>query len=142
MANINSWVGTGNLTKDPELRESSGGAVCQMRIAVNGRKKDNDGSWIDKPNYVDVVAFGKQGENCAQYLAKGRPVAISGRLDWSEWETPEGQKRQAVKIVANDVQFLGGRDDAAPARQEPIAAAAAPVTTNGTPQEKYDDIPF
>lgn len=137
--NINSVTVTGNLTRDPELRETRSGSVCSLRIAVNGRRKDQDGLWVDKPNYFDVTVFGKQGENCAQYLAKGRPVAILGRLDWSEWETPEGQKRSAVKIVAQDVQFLGGREDAAAAQSQFSEATPA---ANGASQEAYDDIPF
>ena len=109
--NVNVVVVTGNLTKDPELRTlPSGTSVCEMRIAVNSRRKDQSGNWIDKPNYFDVTVWGAQGENCATYLAKGRPVAIEGRLDWREWETQEGQKRQAVQIIANSVQFLGSRD--------------------------------
>ena len=58
------------------------------------------GEWVDKPNYFDVTVWGAQGENCANYLSKGRPVAVQGRLDWREWETQEGQKRQAVEIIA------------------------------------------
>ena len=110
--NINVVVVTGNLTKDPELRTlpNSGTSVCEMRIAVNSRRKDQSGNWVDKPNYFDVTVWGAQGENCATYLSKGRPVAIEGRLDWREWETQEGQKRQAVQIIANSVQFLGSRD--------------------------------
>lgn len=139
--NINSVTVTGNLTRDPELRDTRGGStVCSMRLAVNGRTKDADGMWVDKPNYFDVTVFGKQGENCAQYLAKGRPVAILGRLDWSEWETPEGQKRSAVKIVAQDVQFLGGGRDDAPAAAAPAPAAVG--APSGGANEQYDDIPF
>jgi single-strand DNA-binding protein len=109
--NINTVVVTGNLTKDPELRTlNSGTSVCELRIAVNSRRRDQSGNWIDKPNYFDVTVWGAQGENCATYLSKGRPVAIEGRLDWREWETQEGQKRQAVQIIANSVQFLGSRD--------------------------------
>jgi single-strand DNA-binding protein len=112
-SNVNVVVITGNLTRDPELRHTGGGtAVCELRVAVNSRRKDgNTGEWMDKPNYFDVVVWGAQGENCATYLAKGRPVAIEGRLDWREWEAKEGGgKRQAVQIVANTVQFLGSRD--------------------------------
>jgi single-strand DNA-binding protein len=111
-SNVNVVVITGNLTKDPELRSTTGGtSVCEMRVAVNSRRKDQSGQWVDKPNYFDVVVFGAQGENCANYLAKGRPVAIEGRLDWREWEAKDGSgKRQAVQIVANSVQFLGSRD--------------------------------
>jgi single-strand DNA-binding protein len=109
--NINVVCVTGNLTRDPELRTlNSGTSVCELRIAVNSRRKDQSGNWVDKPNYFDVTVWGAQGENCATYLSKGRPVAIEGRLDWREWETQEGQKRQAVQIIANSVQFLGSRD--------------------------------
>src|SRR5215218_1952868 len=112
--NINRVVLTGNLTRDPELRSlPSGMAVCNLRIASNTRRKDNStGEWVDKPNYFDVTVWGAQGENCAQYLAKGRPVAVDGRLEWREWEDKEtGAKRSAVQIIADSVQFLGGRDD-------------------------------
>ncbi len=111
-SNINVVVITGNLTQDPELRHlGSGTAVCELRVAVNSRRKDGStGEWVDKPNYFNVTVWGAQGENCANYLAKGRPVAVEGRLDWREWEAKDGSKRQAVQIVANTVQFLGSRD--------------------------------
>jgi len=103
---------TGNLTRDPELRHlGSGTAVCKLRVAVNSRRKDGQsGEWVDKPNYFDVTVWGAQGENCANYLNKGRPVAVEGRLDWREWEDQGGNKRQSVEIIANTVQFLGSRD--------------------------------
>ena len=111
-SNINTVVITGNLTRDPELRSTGGGtSVCEMRVAVNSRRKDPSGNWVDKPNYFDVTVFGAQGENCSTYLSKGRPVAVEGRLDWREWEAKDGSgKRQAVSIIANTVQFLGSRD--------------------------------
>jgi single-strand DNA-binding protein len=112
-SNINVAVITGNLTKDPELRHTGGGtAVCELRVAVNSsRKNGQTGEWEDKANYFDVVVWGAQGENCANYLSKGRPVAVEGRLDWSEWEAKDGSgKRQKVQIVAKSVQFLGSRD--------------------------------
>ncbi len=114
--NINRVIITGNLTKDPELStlSGSGTSVCSLRVACNGRRKNNDtNQWEDQPNYFDVTVWGAQGENCARYLSKGRPVAVDGRLRWREWTTQEGQKRQAVDIIAESVQFLGGRDDAA-----------------------------
>ncbi|MDQ6804855.1 MAG: single-stranded DNA-binding protein [Actinomycetota bacterium] len=111
--NINRVVMTGNLTRDPELRSTPGGSsVCKLRIACNTRRKNGQtGEWEEKPNFFDVTVWGAQGENCSRYLAKGRPVAIDGRLEWREWEQ-EGQKRQAIDIIADSVQFLGGRDDA------------------------------
>jgi single-strand DNA-binding protein len=110
--NINRVVITGNLTRDPELRSTPGGTpVCGLRVACNTRRKDSDGNWTDKPNYFDVTVWGAQGENCATYLQKGRPVAIDGRLEWREWEAKDGSgKRQSVEIIADSVQFLGSRD--------------------------------
>jgi single-strand DNA-binding protein len=111
-SNINVVVITGNLTRDPDLRSTPGGtSVCKLRVAVNSRRKDGQtGEWVDKPNYFDVTVWGAQGANCANYLSKGRPVAVEGRLDWREWEDKEGNKRQSVEIIANSVQFLGSRD--------------------------------
>jgi single-strand DNA-binding protein len=111
--NINRVVMTGNLTRDPELRSlQSGLSVCSLRIASNTRRKNNaSGEWEDKPNFFDVTVWGAQGENCARYLAKGRPVALDGRLEWREWEDKEGNKRQSVEIIADSVQFLGGREE-------------------------------
>jgi len=147
---------TGNLTQDPELRHTGGGtAVCELRVAVNSRRKNGQtGEWEDKPNFFNVTVWGAQGENCANYLAKGRPVAVEGRLDWREWEAKDGSgKRQAVSIVANTVQFLGSRDGSGgggngngggftptsdvPADTSDFEGAAAPSAGGGE-----DDIPF
>jgi len=111
--NINRVVLTGNLTRDPELRSTSGGtSVCSLRIACNTRRRNSAGDWEDKPNYFDVTVWGAQGENCANYLSKGRPVAVDGRLEWREWEDKQGNKRQSIDIIADSVQFLGSRDGA------------------------------
>ena len=111
--NINRVVLTGNLTADPDLRSlSSGTSICKLRVACNTRRKNGaTGDWEDKPNYFDVTVWGAQGENCARFLSKGRPVALDGRLEWREWEAQDGNKRQSVEIVADAVQFLGGRED-------------------------------
>ena len=145
--NINRVVITGNLTRDPELRSipNAGTSVCSLRVAVNGRRKDPDsGQWVDKPNYFDVSVFGAQGENCAQYLSKGRPVAVEGRLDWREWEAQDGSKRQSVSIIADTVQFLGSRD--AP-QSNGVVESDIPADTSdfqeaGVGAGKDDDIPF
>jgi len=109
--NINRVTMTGNLTRDPELRTTPGGtSVCSMRIACNTRRRDASGEWVDKPNFFDVTVWGAQGENCAQYLSKGRPVAVDGRLEWREWDDQSGNKRQSVDIIAESVQFLGSRE--------------------------------
>src|SRR4051794_36694885 len=131
--NINRVVLTGNLTRDPELRSTpSGMSVCSLRIASNTRRKDGaSGEWRDKPNYFDVTVWGAQGENCARFLAKGRPVAIDGRLEWREWTTDGGEKRQAIDIIAHAVPFLG-----APNRDSSISAP-----TDAGPADD-EDIPF
>jgi single-strand DNA-binding protein len=156
-SNINRVILTGNLTFDPELRSlPSGTSVCKLRVAVNTRRKNNaTGDWEDKPNYFDVTVWGAQGENAARYLSKGRPVAVDGRLEWSEWQDKDtGKNRSKVEIVADSVQFLGSRDDNAgggqagggftprsdvPANTSDFAPppVAAPVSAPAD-----DDIPF
>ena len=143
MAAINRVVLVGNLTKDPELRHTqSGMAVCSLRLAVNTRRKDETGQWVDKPNYFDITVWGNQGERCAQYLSKGRPVAIDGRLEWREWETQEGNKRQAVEVVADTVQFLGSRGDGEGRSGGYIPSEVATPTGDFPSSPSDDDIPF
>jgi single-strand DNA-binding protein len=106
-ASINRVVLIGRLTKDPELHElPSGQSVCDLRIACNGIRRDADGEYRERPHFFDVGAFGGLAENVARYMHKGSLVAIDGRLDWREWETAEQQKRQTVRVVAENVQFL------------------------------------
>ena len=141
-ANINRVVLVGNLTRDPELRHTpSGTAVCSLRLAVNSRRKDQSGQWVDKPNYFDITVWGQQGESCAQYLSKGRPVAVDGRLEWREWDAQDGGKRQAVEVVADSVQVLGGRGDGEGGGNQfiPQGAGADPAPDMAPPD---DDIPF
>jgi single-strand DNA-binding protein len=139
MANINRVVLIGNLTKDPELRHTpSGTAVCKLRLAVNTRIKQQN-EWVDKPNYFDITIWGNQGENAAKYLSKGRPVGIDGRLDWREWDTPEGQKRQAVEVIAETVQFLGSKDGGGGGGG---ASSGGSSEEGGEPSGSDDDIPF
>ena len=154
--NINRVVLTGNLTRDPELRSTaSGTSVCSLRVACNTRRKNQStGEWEDKPNFFDVTVWGAQGENCARFLAKGRPVALDGRLEWREWQDKEGNNRQSIEIIADAVQFLGGRDEGqgggggftprsdvpvnqSDFQQQPVAAPAG----NGR-SAADDDIPF
>jgi single-strand DNA-binding protein len=111
MTAINRVVLVGNLTRDPELRSTATGtSVCRLRVACSTRWRSSDnGEWIDKPNYFDVSVFGGSAEACSRFLEKGRPVAIDGRLDWHEWETDTGERRQAVGVIADNVQFLASR---------------------------------
>jgi single-strand DNA-binding protein len=150
MANINRVVLVGNLTRDPELRTTPGGtSVCKLRLAVNSRTKGADGNWADKPNYFDVTVWGNQAESCAQYLSKGRPVGVDGRLDWREWDAQDGTKRQAVEVIAESVQFLGGRDagegggaSGGGGQFVPASATATTETADFGPSGADDDIPF
>ena len=150
--NINRVIVTGNLTKDPEKRGNS--EAVNLRVAVNGRRRSAEGQWEDAPNYFSVTVWGQQGENCMRYLSKGRPVAIDGRLQWREWTTQEGQKRESVDIIADTVQFLGGRDDASNGSGNGFSSGASaassdiPIDTNDFVSAPAgagaadDDIPF
>jgi len=111
MGTINRVVIVGNLTKDPDLRSTaSGTSVCRMRVACNTSWRNRDTGEIDeRPHFFDVSVFGASGEACARFLVKGRAVAVDGRLEWHEWDTVEGQHRQAVGIIADSVQFLSSR---------------------------------
>ncbi len=149
--NINRVVLTGNLTRDPELRSTpSGTSVCSLRLAVNTSRKDAQGNWVDKPNYFDITVWGRQGENVAQFLSKGRPVAVDGRLEWREFTDKDGNNRQAVEIVADSVQFLGSRDDggngngggARFAPQSDVPADTGDFQPAGAASGTDDDIPF
>ena len=151
--NINRVVLTGNLTRDPELRSlPSGMSVCSLRVACNTRRKNNStGEWEDKPNFFDVTVWGAQGENCARFLSKGRPVALDGRLEWREWQDQQGNNRQSIEIIADAVQFLGGRDEGGggggggftPRSDVPVDDRDfQPAGTVSRPAAGDDDIPF
>jgi single-strand DNA-binding protein len=116
---MNTVTLIGNLTKDPEMMGSGETKVCRLRLAESTGSKDA------KPLYIDVAAFGRQAETCQRYLTKGRPVAVSGRLRFREWEAEGGAKRSAHSIAADRVQFLSsGRRDRAESGEE-----AEPVPT-------------
>lgn len=156
----------GNLTRDPELRSTPNGqSVCSFSLALNRSYKGADGNWQEATDFVDIVAWGPLGERVAQYLTKGRPALVSGRLQSSSWEK-DGQKRSKVEVVANDVTFLGGReggsppagggseggasygggsssDDSAPAKPSKKAAKDDVVIEDiGDEPINLDDIPF
>ena len=130
----------GNLTRDPELRQTPGGTpVCQLGVAVNSSYKDSSGQWVEKPNFFDVVVWGTQGENCARYLAKGRQVAVDGRLDQRSWDAQDGTKRSKVEIIADTVMFIGGQ---AGEVREPAARGAAKPASDAAAQDDFRDIDF
>ncbi len=132
MANLNKVLLIGNLTRDPELRYiPSGSAVADLGLATNFRYTTQDGERKEEVCFIDIVVWGKTAENCANYLSKGRPVFIEGRLQFDSWETADGQKRSKLKVRADKVQFLGGRrEDGAPGAEGMSGA------------EADDDIPF
>ena len=108
---FNQVVLMGNLTRDPELRQTPNGQnVCSFSLALNRSYKGSDGNWQEATDYIDVVAWGPLGERVSQYLSKGRPCLVNGRLQSRSWEQ-EGQKRSKVEVVAQDVTFLGGPGD-------------------------------
>ena len=131
MASFNKVHLMGNLTRDPELRYTSGGtAVASFGLAVNRKFKQGE-EWKDEVCFVDITVWAKQGENCAEYLNKGSLVFIEGRLNYQTWEAEGGQKRSKLEVVANNVQFL------TPKGSPQIETEPAP-----SPSSNADDIPF
>ena len=110
---INRVVISGNLTRDPELKATASGmSILKMGIAVNDRRKNSQtGEWEDVPNFFDVTVFGTRGESLSRFLSKGSKVAVEGKLRWRQWETPDGDKRSAVEIVADDIEFMSSRGE-------------------------------
>ena len=133
MASLNKVFLIGNLTRAPELRYTpSGTPVADLRLAVNRSYTTQSGEKREESYFLTVVVWGKQAESCGEYLDKGSPVLIEGRLQTREWETKEGQRRNVVEVVAERVQFLGRGKAAVTAEAEPIEEPA-----DGT-----DEVPF
>lgn len=130
-SNINRTVVSGNLTKDPELRETSTGVkVCELRLASNTPVKV-DGKWDTKPNYFQITAWAGLGENCAKHLSKGSGIIVDGRLEWQKWDTEDGGTNSRVVIVADSVQFLGSPQ-----------GKKAEAASDGGEEKEDSDIPF
>lgn len=152
---FNQVILMGNLTRDPELRQTPNGqSVTSFSLALNRSYKGADGNWQEATDYIDVVAWGPLGERVAQYLTKGRPCLVNGRLQSRSWEQ-DGQKRSKVEVVAQDVTFLGGAGGAGSSAgggefdQTPKAAAPAGkkkddivIEDIGDEPINLDDIPF
>ena len=148
-ASLNKVFLMGNLTRDPELRYvPSGTAVANFTVAVNRQYKDSAGEKKEDVSFVRVVIWGKMAEVCGEYLSKGRPVLVEGRLKSRTWEGQDGQKRSTMEVMATNVQFLGSRGDRA---QQTGAGAQVPSEKEGyggvesidVDREKgNDDIPF
>ena len=121
MASFNRVILVGNVTRDPELKMlSSGTAVCEIGLAVNERYKNKSGEWVEEPTYVDITLWGRTAEVANQYLSKGSPAMIEGRLKLETWEK-DGQKRSKLKVIGERLQLLGQRGS--PQRQEAGAAS-------------------
>lgn len=138
---FNQVVLMGNLTRDPELRQTPNGQqVCSFSLALNRSYKGADGNWQEATDYIDVVAWGPLGERVAQYLSKGRPCLVNGRLQSRQWEQ-EGQKRSKVEVVAQDVTFLGGNDQGG-GGQGSYSGGSSSSSTGGkpAPSKKQDDV--
>lgn len=148
MAYLNKCILIGNLTRDPELRVTpKGTAICQFGLALNRQWKDESGQSRDETTFLDVEAWGKQGELVSKYLTKGSPAMIEGRLKLDSWEDKTtGQKRTKLKVVLENVQFLSSRgggqqEEKTDTHREMKDAAPAPATKAA--QEPVDeDVPF
>ena len=141
MASLNKVFLVGNLTKDPEIRfVPSGQAVANLRMATNRKYKAGNGEWKEEVTYLGVEVWGKSAEACGEYLKKGSPLLVEGRLKLKEWTAQDGQKRSMLEVVAERVQFLSGgprREGAAPAE-----GFDGPPPSDGPPPATDDDIPF
>lgn len=138
MANLNKVFLIGNLTRDPELRYiPSGSAVTTFTVAVN-RVYTQQGEKKEEVSYIKVVVWAKMAETCGEYLSKGSPVFVEGRIQSRSWETPQGEKRSAVEVIAERVQFLGKTKTSKQDTGGPDAEApeAQPGGTSG------EDVPF
>jgi single-strand DNA-binding protein len=140
---INTVVLVGRLTRDPELKHlPSGTAVLEMGLAVNGRRQDESGNWVDKPNFFDVKVFGNQAESLSRNLVKGRRIGVDGRLDWSSWDAQDGTKRSKVEVIAQSVQFLDSKFEGEGGGQFVPAGAAQSSSDDFPAAAADDDIPF
>lgn len=150
MASYNRVILVGNLTRDPELRYiTSGTAVSDVRLAVNDRRKNANGEWVEETTYVDVTLWARTAEVASEYLSKGSPVLIEGRLRLDTWETSDGQKRSKLHVVAERMQMLGSRGSGgsgrASATRDSEYSQPAPSDEDVAPQPPPgggDEIPF
>jgi len=137
---FNQVVLMGNLTRDPELRQTPNGQnVCSFSLALNRSYKGADGNWQEATDYIDVVAWGPLGERVAQYLSKGRPCLVNGRLQSRQWEQ-EGQKRSKVEVVAQDVTFLGGGEGGGQGGNYQGGSSSSAGGGKPAPSKKQDDV--
>ena len=145
MASVNKVILVGNVGRDPELRYTqSGQPVASFSIATNERFKDRDGNWKDRTEWHRIVAWARLAEICGEYLRKGSPVYVEGRIQTRDWEDKEGNKRQTTEIVALSMQMLGRRGDGAgaPMGEESQARGGDDPLSQAPPSGADDEIPF
>lgn len=147
MANFNKVILAGNLTRDPELRYTpKGTAIARIGLAINRKWKSETGEMKEEVTFVDVDAFGKQAETIGQYLKKGRPILIEGRLRYDTWEDKQsGQKKSKLGVVLESFQFMdsgGARSEGGPRAAAPAPAAPAAEALDTEPPHEGDDVPF
>ncbi len=138
---FNQVILMGNLTRDPELRTTPNGTnVCSFSLALNRSYKGSDGNWQEATDFIDIVAWGPLGERVAQYLTKGRPALVNGRMQSRSWEQ-DGQKRSKVEVVAQDVTFLGGPGGGggAPADRDGDEPAGKPAPAKKSTKKDDDE---
>ncbi|MDP6439978.1 MAG: single-stranded DNA-binding protein [Candidatus Brocadiia bacterium] len=134
MASLNKVFLMGNLTRDPQLRYTpSGTPICEFGVAVNRRFKSKEGEQRDETCFVDVTAWGRTGEVISEYFSKGKPILIEGRLKFDSWETPDG-RRSKLSVVAENFQFIGGRDDRENSEARPGRRAEGTRAEGGQPR--------
>lgn len=138
---FNKVILVGNLGGDPELRYTpKGDPVCSFSMATNERRKDKAGELQDHTTWFRVTLWGRRAENASQYLVKGRPVYIEGRLRVEEWTDRDGKSRHTLEVNGTEMQFIGGnRDEEERPREKAAAASGGAVATEDVPD---DDIPF
>jgi single-strand DNA-binding protein len=137
---VNQVILMGNLTRDPELRQTpSGQSVVSFSLALNRAYKDQSGDWQEATDYIDVVAWGPLAERVSQYMTKGRRCLVQGRLQSRSWEQ-DGQKRSKVEVLANDVTFLDGRGEGEGAPAGGGSSSASKSSVNGSSKKKDDVI--
>ena len=141
---FNKVILVGNLGRDPELRYTPQGTpVCSFSIATNERRKDKTGEMQDQTTWFKVTLWGRQAETASQYLTRGRPIYIEGRLRVEEWTDRDGKQRHTLEVHATDMQFIGGagRDEATPPTAKAAAATAQEPTADAADLND-DDVPF
>ncbi|PWU06158.1 MAG: single-stranded DNA-binding protein [Verrucomicrobia bacterium] len=154
MSSFNKVLLLGRLTRDPELRVTPNGLnICKFSLAISRKYKANDGSMKEEVTFVDIDAFGKQGEVVAKFFSKGKPIFVEGRLKLNEWDGQGGEKRSKLTVVLENFQFIGSKEDASEYSDAPGYESVSPAmrstsavganSHSATSEDNFDDdVPF